>query len=180
MSFDEYVYLSGDWTFSSPRSFFVAFWSVIVPPFPTLVVVVQSFHWTTCPTLRPHGLQHARLHCPKPSPGVCSNSCSLSQWCHPIISSSAVPFSSCLQSFPVSGSFPMSQLFTSSSQSFGATASVLPMNIQGWFPSGLTGLISLQSKGLSRVFSNTKANTFLNCKYLSWDLIIKSWKRPWR
>ena len=87
----------------------------------------------------------------------CSNSCSLSQWCHPTISSSAVPFSSCLQSFPASGSFPMSRLFASGSQSIGASASasVLPMNIQDWYPLGLTGFISLLPKGLSRVFSNT-------------------------
>ena len=111
----------------------------------------------SCPSLRPHGLQHARLPCPSPSPRACSNSCPLSWWCHPTISSSASSFSFCLQSFPASGSFPMSQLFTSDGQSIGASASVsvLPMNIQGWHPLGLTGLISLLSKGLSRVFSNT-------------------------
>ena len=105
--------------------------------------------------LRPHGLQHNRLPCPSPIPGAYSNS--LNQWCHPTISSSVVPFSSCLQSFPASGSFPMSQVFTSGGQSIrvSASASVLPMNIQDWFPWGLTGLIFLQSKGLSRVFSNT-------------------------
>ena len=108
-------------------------------------------------SLRPHGLQHARLPCPSPTPGACSNSCPWSRWCHPTISSCVVPFSSCLQSFPTSGSFPMSQFFTSGGQSIGvsASASVLPMNIQDWFPLGLTGWISLQSKGLSRVFSNT-------------------------
>ena len=97
-----------------------------------------------------------RLPCPSLSPRACSNSCPLSRWCHPTISSSVVPFSSCLQSFPASGSFQMSQ-FTSGGQSIGASssASVLPMNIQDWFPLGLTGLISLQSKGLSRVFSHT-------------------------
>ena len=107
--------------------------------------------------LPPWGLQHARLPCPSPSPGACSNSCPLSWWCHPSISSSVLSFSSCLQSLPASGSFPMSQLFASGAQSVGASAlaSVLPMNIQDWFPSGLTGLISFQSKGLSRVFSNT-------------------------
>ena len=104
-------------------------------------------------SLWPHGPQHPRLPCPSLSPGVCSNSCPLSQWCQPTISSSVVPFS-CLQSFPASGSFQMSQFFTWSSQSIGASASasVLPMNIQGWFPLGLTGLISFQSKGLSRSF----------------------------
>ena len=108
-------------------------------------------------SLWPHGLQHTRLSCPLLPPGVCSNSCLLSRWCHPTISSSVIPFSSCLQSFPASGSFPMSQLFASGGQSIGASASapVLPMNIQDWFPLGWTGCISLQSKGLSRVFSNT-------------------------
>ena len=95
-------------------------------------------------SLQSHGPQNARLPCPSPSPRVYSNSCPLSWWCHPTISSSVVPFSSCLQSFPASGSFPMSQLFTSGSQSIGASASalVLPMNIQGWFALGLTGLLS--------------------------------------
>ena len=106
-------------------------------------------------SLWPQELQHARLPCPSPTPRACSNSCSLSQWCHPTISSSVIPFSFCLQSFPVSGSFPMSQFFTSGDQSIGVSASVLPMNIQDWFPLGWTGWISLQSKGLSRVFSNT-------------------------
>ena len=97
-------------------------------------------------SLRPHGLQHARPPCPSPSPGACSNSCWLSQWCHPTISSSVVPFSSCLKPFPASGSFLISQLFASGGQSSGASASasVLPMNSQGWFPLGLTGLISFQ------------------------------------
>ena len=96
-------------------------------------------------SLWPHGLQHARLPCPSPTPGVYSNSCPLSRWCHPTISSSFIPFSSCPQSFPASGSFPMSQLFTSGGQSIGvsASASVLPMNTQDWFPLGLTGWISL-------------------------------------
>ena len=114
-------------------------------------------HSVMSDSLQPHRLQHARLPCPSPSPGACSNSCPLSQWYHPTISSSVIPFSSCLQSFPASGSFLMSQLFESGGQSMGASAStsVLPMKIQDWFPLGLTGLISLQSKGLSRVFSNT-------------------------
>ena len=106
-------------------------------------------------SLRPHGLQHTRPPCPSPTPGAYSNSCPLSQWCHPTISSSVVPYSSRLQSFLASGSFPISQLFTSGGQSIGASASVLPMNIQNWFPFGLTGLVSLLSKGLSRVFSST-------------------------
>ena len=108
-------------------------------------------------SLRPHGLQHARPPCPLPTPRVYSNSCPLSQWCHPTISSLVVPFSSCPQSFPASGPFQISQFFTSGGQSIGvlASSSVLPMNIQDWFPLGWTGWISLQSKGLSRVFSNT-------------------------
>ena len=106
-------------------------------------------------SLQPHWLKHARLPCPSPSPRVWANSCPLSWWCHPTILSSVVPFSSCLKSFPASGSFLMSQFFTSGGQNIGASASVLPMNIQDWFPLVLTALISLQSKGLSRVFSNT-------------------------
>ena len=104
-----------------------------------------------------HGLQHARPPCPSPTPGVYSNSCPLSRWCHPTISSSVIPFSFHLQSFPTSGSFQMSQFFTSGGQSTGisASASVLPMNILDWFPLGWTSWISLQSKGLLRVFSNT-------------------------
>ena len=107
-------------------------------------------------SLRPHGLQHAWLSCPSPTPRTYSNSCPSYWWCHPTISSSAVSFS-CLQSFPASGSFQMSQLFASAGQNIGVSAStsVLPMNIQDWFPLGLTGLISLQFKGLSRVLSNT-------------------------
>ena len=105
-------------------------------------------------SLQSHGLQHTRLPSLSLSPGVCSNSCPLSPWCYPTISSSVIPFS-CPQSFPASGSFPMSWLFASSSQSAGALASVFPMNIQSWFPLGLTGLISWLSKGLSRVFSST-------------------------
>ena len=103
-------------------------------------------------SLWPHRLQHGRLPCPSPTPGACSNTCPSSRWCHPTISSSFVLFSSCPQSFSASGSFLVSQFFTSDGQSIGASAlaSVL-MNIQGWFPLGLTGLISLQSKGLSRV-----------------------------
>ena len=106
-------------------------------------------------SLRPHESQHARPPCPSPTPRVYPNSCPLSRWCHPIISFSAIPFSSCPQSFPASGSFPVSWPFPSRGQSIGVSASVLPMNIQDWFPLGWTDWISLQSKGLSRVFSNT-------------------------
>ena len=113
-----------------------------------------------CPTL--HELQRTRLPCPLLSPGVCLSSCPLSWWCYLTISSSAALFSFCLHSFPASGSFPMNQLFTSSGQIIEASpsASVLPMNIQGWFPLGLTGLISMLSKGLSRVFSNITAQKY--------------------
>ena len=116
---------------------------------------VQLLSWSE--SLRPHGLQHARPPCPSPTPTTYSNSCPLSRWCHLTISSSVVPFSSCPQSFPASGTFQKSQFFTSVGQSIraSASASVLPMNIQDWFPLGWTGWISLQPKGLSRVFSNT-------------------------
>ena len=108
-------------------------------------------------SLWPHRLKHSRLPCPSPFPRVCSDSCPSSRWCYPTILSSVTHFSSWPQSFPASGSFPMNQLFTSGGQNTGASssASVFLMNIQGWFPLGLTGLISLQSKGLSRVFSST-------------------------
>ena len=110
----------------------------------------------SCRSLRPHEPQHARPPCPSPTPGVYPNSCALSRWCHPTISSSVVPFSPCPQSFPASGSFQMSQLSTSGGQSIGVSAStsVLPINTQDWSPLGWTGWISLQSKGFSRVFSN--------------------------
>ena len=109
-------------------------------------------HSVVSNSLWPHGLQHARLSCPSLSPRGCSSSCPLCQWCHPTISSPVTPFSSCPLSFPASGSFPMSQFFASGDQSIGASisASVLPINIQSWFPLGLTGLISLLSKGLSK------------------------------
>ena len=108
-------------------------------------------------SLGTHGLQHARLPCPLSTPGACSNSCQSRRWCHPTILSSAAHFCSCLQSIPESGSFPMSQFFASDGQSIGvpASASGLPMTIQDWFPLGLMGLVSLLSKGLSRVFSKT-------------------------
>ena len=141
--------------------------SFLLGQIPQSVLLVTSYHRTCWPhsellftrsvmsdTLWPHGLQYTRLPCPSPTPGACSNSCPSSWWCHLTISSPVV--FSCLQSFPASGSFLMSQLFASGDQSIGApaSASVLPMNIQDWFSLGLTGLISLQSKGLSRVFFN--------------------------
>ena len=118
---------------------------------------VQFSRSVVSDSLWSHELQHTRPPCPSPTPGVYSNSCPLSQWCHPAISSSVVPFSSCPQSLPASGSFPMSQLFASGGQSIGvsASSSVLPINTQDWSHLGWTGWISLQSKGLSRVFSNT-------------------------
>ena len=124
------------------------------------IVIIQSLSHVWL--FGPHGLQHARLPCSSPSPGACSDSCSLNQWCHPTILSSVIPFSSCLQSCPASRSFPMNQLFTSGGQSIGvsASASVLPMNIQDWFPLGMTGLISLLSNGLSRVSSNTTVQQY--------------------
>ena len=117
--------------------------------------IIQFSHSVVSDSLQPHGLQHARLPCPSQAARACSNSCPLSQWCHPIISSSFTPFSSCLQSLPTSGSFLISRLFASGGQNIGASAWVLPVNIQGWFPLGLTGLIYLLSQGFSRVFSST-------------------------
>ena len=125
----------------------------------------------SCLTLRLHGLQHTRLACPSPTPGACSDSCPLNRWCHRTISFSVIPFTSLLQFFPASGSFPMSQFFASGGQSIGvsASASVLPMNIQDWFPLGWTGLISLQSNGLLRVFSNITVQKYqLFSAQLSW------------
>jgi len=118
---------------------------------------VQFCRSVVSDSLWPHEPQHAKPPYPSPTAGVYPNPCPLSQWCHPTISSSVVPFSSCPQSFPASGSFPMSQLFASGGQSIGVSpsTSVLPMNTQDWSPSEWTGWISLQSKGLSRVFSNT-------------------------
>ena len=118
---------------------------------------VQFSHSVVSNSLWPHGLQHPRPPCPSPTPGFHPNPCPLSWWCHPTISSSVVLFSSCPQSLPASGSFQMSQLFASGGQSIGVSAStsVLPMNTQDWSPLGWTGWISLQSKGLSKVFSNT-------------------------
>ena len=117
---------------------------------------IQFSHSVMSNSLRPHGLQHARLPCPSPTPRAHSNSCPWSRWCHPTISSFVIPFSFCLQLFPASATFPMSQFFTSGGQNVGASASVLPMNVQDWFPLRLTGLISLLSKELSRVFSSTQ------------------------
>ena len=134
------------------------YWSEL--PFPSPMHEGEKSKWSCSVmsnSLWPHGLQHARPPCPSPIPGVYSSSCPQSRWCHPTISSSVVPFSSHLQYFLAAGSFKMSQLFTSGGESIGvsASASVLPKDIQGWFPLGLTGLISWHYKGLSRVFSNS-------------------------
>ena len=125
-------------------------YSIINRCFPEAFSSVQFSRSVMSDSLQPYGLQHTRPPCPSPTPGACWNSCPSSQWCHPAISSSVVPFSSCPQSFPATGSFPMSQFFKSCGQSTGAPAlsSVFPMNIQDCFPLGWTGWISLQSKGL--------------------------------
>ena len=125
---------------------------------------VQFSHSVVSDSLWPHGLQHERLPYPSPTPRACSNSCPSRRWCHPTISSSVIPFSSCLQCFLASAFFPMSQFFASGDQIIGvsASASVLPMNIQDWFPLGLIDLISLQSKRFSRVFSNTTVQKHQN------------------
>ena len=149
-------------------------WIIVVVPSHSRVLLFST-PWSTA----------RRLPCPSLSPGACSNSYPLSRWCHPTISSSVVPFSSCLQSFPASGSFPMNLLFAAGGQSIGASASasVLPKNIQGWFPLGLTSLISLRSKGLSRVFSSTtiRKHQFFGTQPALWsnsqnlDTLVK-WK----
>ena len=133
---------------------------------------VQFSHTVVSDSLRPHGLKHARPPCPSPPPGVCSNSYPLSRWCHPTTSSSVILCSSSLQFCPALGSFQMNQSFASGGQSIGASASasVLPMNIKDWFPLGLTDLIFLQSKGLSRVFSNTtvQKHQFFGTQFSLW------------
>ena len=137
-----------------------------------IISSVQFSHSVMSDSLRPHELQHARPPCPSPTPRVYPNSRPSSQWCHPAISSSVIPFSSHLQSFPASGSFPMRQFFTLGGQSIGASASasVLPKNTQGWSPLEWTGCISLQSKGLSRVVSNTtvQKHQFFSAKLSLW------------
>ena len=143
-----------------------------------MVSSVQFSHSVVSNALQTHGLQYARLPFPSPTPRAYSNSYPLIWWCHPTISLSAVPSSSHLQAFPASGSFPMSQFFASGGQSIGisASASVLPMNIQDWFPLGWSGWISLQSKGLSGVFSDTTVQKHQFCAQLS--LCIKIfWKK---
>ena len=155
-----------------------------------VVIRDQSVHFSLSvmsDSLQPHGLQHTRLSCPSLTPGAYTNSCPSSWWCHPTITSSVITFSSCLQSSWASGSFPVSQFFTSGGQSIwvSASASVHPMNIQGWFPLGWTGWISLQSKGLSRVFSNTtvQKHQFFSAQLSLWsNSHVHIWpleKQPW-
>ena len=148
------------------------FWDVNISVQQSMLVVsVQFSHSVVSDSLRSHEPQHARPPCPSPTAGVYPNPCPLSRWCHSTISPSVVPFSSCPQSFPGSGSFQMSQLFASGGQSIGVSAStsILPMNTQDWSPLGWTGCISLQSKGLSRVFSNT---TLQKHQFLSTQLSL--------
>ena len=143
---------------------------------------VQFSHSVRSKSLGPHPLPHSRLPYPSQTPGTCSNSCPLSHWCHPTISSSVVPFFFRLQFFPNSASFPLSQFFATGGQSIRAStsASVLPMNIRDWFPLGWTGWISLQSKGLSRVFSNTtvQKHQCFSSQLTLWSLtsIHECWK----
>ena len=143
---------------------------------PLKTSLVQLNHSVVSDSLQPHEQQHTRIPCPSPTPETCSNSCPSSRWCHPTISSSVALFSSCPQSSLASGSFPMNRLFTSGGQSIGASASasVLSMNIQVWFPFGLTGLIFLQSKGPSRVFSSITVwkHQFFNSHICKWLLEI--------
>ena len=143
---------------------------------------VQFSHSVMSDSLWTRGRKHASLPCPSPTSGACSNSCPSSRWCHPTISASVIPFSFCLQSFPASGSFQMSQFFASGGQIIGvsASASDLPMNIQDWFPLGWTSWISLQSKGLSRVFSNTtvQKHQFFGTQLSLWsNSHIHTWLR---
>ena len=139
-------------------------------------------HYVVSNSLWPHELQHARPPFPSPTPRVYPNSCPSSRWCHPTISSSVIPFSSCPQCFPASGSFQMSQLFVSGGQNIGvsATTSVLAKNTQDWSPLGWTGWISLQSKGLSRVFSNTTVQKHQFCAQLSLCLTLTSIHDHWK
>ena len=150
----EYLVICKQWLF---YLFFSNFNSFISFPSSLLWLLLLFSRSIVSDSLQAHGLQHARLPCLSPTPGACSNSCPSSWWCHPTIASSVIPFSSHLQSFPASGSFLMSQFFTSGGQNIevSASASALPTNIQNWFPLGWTDWISLQSKGLLRVFSNT-------------------------
>ena len=153
----EVVLHEGGWMLSQWWKKYGCGWWIILWKSIVNSSVVHFSHSVTSNSLTPHGLQDTRLPCPSSNPGACSDSCPSSWWCHPTILCSIVPFSSHLQFFPASGSFPVSQFFASGGQSIGASASasVFPMIIQDWFPLGWTGWITLQSKGLYRVFSNT-------------------------
>ena len=151
-----YIYNQGRWVILT-QGHIVCWWQIKTLPSFQCISSVQFSRSVVSDSLRPHKPQHTRPPCPSPTPGVHPNPCPLSRWCHPTISSSVVSFSSCPQPFPASGSFPMSQLSTSGCQSIGVSTStsVLPVNTQDWSPLEWTGWISLQSKELSRVFSNT-------------------------
>ena len=154
----ELYYYKHRYTNISSRPCFLFFWGVYTQKWNCWIIWFSSVQVTqSCPTLWPHWLQHTRLPCPSSTPGAYSNSCPLSWWCHPTMSSSVTPFSFHLQYFPGSGSFQMSQFFIRGGQNIGisASASVLPVNISDWFPLGWTDWISLQSNRLSEVFSNT-------------------------
>ena len=173
----EWVWYSGLYRLPGGRG--LCLWTVVWTW--VLALWFSSIHHDSVMTdsLLSHGLRHARFPCPSPTSRGCSNSCPSSQWCYPTISPSVLPFFSCLQSFPASGSFPMSQFFTSGGQSIGAPLSVLPLNIQDWFPLGLTGLISLQFKGLSRVFSNTtvkKRFILGRCIHIVVKVVLQCWR----
>ena len=159
-------------SYSFPFQNFVLFLNTTTFLFSWILILFLLFSCSVMSnSLRPHGFQHARVPCPLPSSGVCSYSYLLSQWCHPTISASVAPFSSCLQSFPAWGSFPMNWLLASGGQNSAASASVLPVNTQGWFPLVLTGLISLLFRGLSRVFSSTAVwkNQFFGAQSSLWS-----------
>ena len=163
-----YIYNQRRWVILT-QSHIVYWWQIKTLPSFQCINSVQFSLSVVSDSLQPHEPQHARPPCPSPTPRVHPNPCPLSWWCHPTISSSVIPFSSCPQSFPASGSFQMSQLFASGGQSIGVSAStsVFPMNIQDWiFPLRWTGCISLLSKGLSRVFSNTTVKSTILIHWL--------------
>ena len=175
-AWEQVLWKQTDWLLSHPQSAGCGCGSCWPwPQFPQPSLLPLFSHQVVSDSSRPHGRQHASLPCPSPSPGVCPSSCPLNPWCHPTISSSVIPFSSCLQSLPASGSFPICWLFASSGLSIGASASVFPKNIQGWFPLRLTGLISLPSKGFSRVFSRRQGWDDFREKH--WNIYIIMWNR---
>ena len=193
LNWTEFTLIHGPKIPAAMQYYSLQHWTLLPSPLSLLILIIWVFsiffllllfsYSVAFDPLQPYELQHTRLPCPYLAPWVCSNSCPLSWWCHPIISSSVTPFSSCPQSFPASGSFPMNRLFTSGGQSIRASASspVLPMNIQDWFHSGLMGLISLLSKGLSRVSSSTTVwkHQFFGAQPSLWfnlTFIYDNWK----